>query len=373
MGAVESNVRPSVRNSFLPDPQPRTTRQRSMPASYLTQKPTQGRSGASCLLGHVTDVEELRLKNNVSLGRDLLKKAAAVVAAENSDGSTTAATSCSEDCDLEFTQEYLSIYGGGISPQISQVRVVIFDWDDTLLPTSFLRDALRIYPARQAYSSRSGRPRLPRREERPSAFGPGFPCQQALEAHVALIREVLCAARTVAHVGIVTMAERPWVNESAEQYVPSLGLTQLLQELGIPVYYASEYRRTSRSYLMPDSSQPVCKRLAMEDYIKSLGEFHSSTRLNLLSIGDSSAEREAARQACASIERKAVAQKSALPLCKTIKMQTDPSLKMLSFQLKMLIARMGRMVAINKDIDLIFDAVDTMDMIEAKSIAAFGA
>ncbi|CAE8631998.1 unnamed protein product [Polarella glacialis] len=290
-----------------------------------------------------------------------------------SDCSTTAPTSWCEDYESDCNDEAMAARAG-IPLQMSKEvggpvqNIIIFDWDDTLMPTGFLRDLVCMYgvPSPQGRSRTLRMPGAGRagRISRGSIRTPqGFPCQAALESHVELIREALCAARSMAHVAIVTMAERPWVLESAEKYLPSLCLSQLLQDLNIPVYYASEYRPCG-SERAPDQLQAACKRLAMEDFLHGLGAgFGRNTRLNLLSVGDSMAEREAART---------VRTNSAVPVCKTIKLVSDPSLKMLSFELRSLLVRLQHIVAIDQGLDLIFKSSDTMGDIEAKLKTTFG-
>eukprot|EP00438_Fugacium_kawagutii_P007830 Skav212609 [mRNA] locus=scaffold2176:237237:243843:- [translate_table: standard] len=70
----------------------------------------------------------------------------------DSDLSTTDTTSRSQDCDSDA-------YPENLSPRRPppEARVIILDWDDTLLPTSFLRDALKIYPNRYGSQSQRGR------------------------------------------------------------------------------------------------------------------------------------------------------------------------------------------------------------------------
>lgn len=101
--------------------------------------------------------------------------------------------------------------------------VMIFDWDDTLFPTSYL---FNNFPERQL-----GSPVLNLKD---------LPCYDELVAHAKLVSFVLRAARSVARVAIVTLAMRPWVHTSAERFLPGLDLPSLLQELGVTVHYATE-------------------------------------------------------------------------------------------------------------------------------------
>eukprot|EP00933_Yihiella_yeosuensis_P040278 TRINITY_DN3455_c0_g3_i1.p1 TRINITY_DN3455_c0_g3~~TRINITY_DN3455_c0_g3_i1.p1 ORF type:complete len:385 (-),score=65.15 TRINITY_DN3455_c0_g3_i1:222-1376(-) len=382
MGDAQSTK--TLQGPLLPEPTlaPRERRFKSKSCSRTPTSSNNNASGVGLLLGHLTPAEESLRKMVINLpGRT----ASAPGSYADADASTSAATAYSEDYGSDNSDEVCtpkpdSAGLGGIPLQITQVNVIIFDWDDTLLPTGFLRDALRM----QSTVRRVGQPKMTARSQRYGNVQNGgtgrtsnLPCYDALVSHAELVREALCAARSIAHVGIVTLAERPWVMESAQQYLPGLGLSQLLAELGIPVYYASEYRRCAKSPCKsPSAFDPppaICKRMAMEDYLATLGLTSSNVRLNLLSIGDSMAEREAARLAISAVEQMALTRRTPLPVCKTVKLQTDPSLKMLSFELKTLLSRLGRMVALSKDVDLIFESNDDADTIEAKAVWAFGA
>jgi len=160
------------------------------------------------------------------------------------------------------------------------------------------------------------------------------------------------------------------VHDSAEHYLPNLNLAQLLRQLDIPVYYAVEYRKPSRHPIM-DAPPSMSKRLAMEDFLSTVG-LPKGARYNLLSVGDSMAEREAARQATASIAKRASKSLNPAPLCKTVKFQTDPSLKMLSWELRGLLIHLKQAVELDSDLDLIFEQQDSIEDIEEKLIEAVG-
>lgn len=281
----------------------------------------------------------------------------------DSDLSTTDATGRSQDGDSDC---YIDNLSPCRSPGPPEANVIIFDWDDTLLPTSFLRDALKIYPNRSGGQSQ----RIPGRKSKVSRTS-GFPCQAAIDSHCDLIRELLLAARSVAPVAIVTLAERPWVHDSAEHFLPGLNLKRLLRDLDIPVYYAVEYRKSTRNPLCPETPPACSKRMAMDDFINNL-ERDYGTRLNILSVGDSMAEREAARKAAASLEKKACRAGEPMPWCKTIKFQTDPSLKMLSLELRSLLCNLDRFLALDHDLDLIFEQQDSIEDIEEKILETVG-
>ncbi|OLQ04656.1 hypothetical protein AK812_SmicGene12235 [Symbiodinium microadriaticum] len=380
MGASQGAPRDQM--PLLPEPVQGTRRLSCASASRVSlpcRRETAGSNSGTLLTG--VSLKAASQKAQLALPRN--EKSPTV----DSDVSTTDATGRSQDWEsdtgLEDNWSPDSIVPRSICPE---ARVIILDWDDTLLPTGFLRDALKIYSNCRALgvATQFRRPGMMRKNAKSparavvnqpaaasiweiglcdlaQATGPafclplecvdstrptsGFPCMAALEAHANLVRQVLTAARSLGHVAIVTLAERPWVHDSAEHYLPNLNLAQLLRQLDIPVYYAVEYRKPSRHPIM-DTPPSTSKRLAMEDFLSTVG-LPKGARYNLLSVGDSMAEREAARQATASIAKRASKLLNPAPLCKTVKFQTDPSLKMLSWELRGLLIHLKQAVELD--------------------------
>eukprot|EP00913_Durusdinium_trenchii_P032689 g30598.t1 len=177
-----------------------------------------------------------------------------------------------------------------------------------------------------------------------------FPCYAAIKEHGQLIAKVLRLAKQCGdRVAIVSLSERPWVFESADQYLPGLDMAELLKELQIPVYYASEHTRTPTSTAwgeLPEEEDlhVLTKRNAMLEFLQA--SQGPQTGLHLISIGDSLVEKEAA-QACARL-----ADLQTASLCKTIKLIGDPSLKQLTEQLQTLAMHLPSICAYESDLDL---------------------
>eukprot|EP00440_Ansanella_granifera_P075111 gb/GFBE01081513.1/.p1 GENE.gb/GFBE01081513.1/~~gb/GFBE01081513.1/.p1 ORF type:complete len:521 (+),score=110.75 gb/GFBE01081513.1/:1-1563(+) len=104
--------------------------------------------------------------------------------------------------------------------------VIIFDWDDTLLPTTYILGTVL--------------PSLPE-EERHGELPDSSPHAAPLAAHAHLVGFLLRAARRSARVAIVSNSLSPWVEASGARYLPGLDLEALLQELEVPVYYARRH------------------------------------------------------------------------------------------------------------------------------------
>jgi len=234
-------------------------------------------------------------------------------------------------------------YEAGVEPDASAPLVtsanIIFDWDNTLLPTSFLIDAIEMCMPSGGLWRHNGMSscRLPA----------NFPCFSALQKHEDTVRRMLTNARAVARVAIVTAAARPWVMESADKFLPGLNLASLLQDLDIPVYYANEHSLPLRDTNTEFSV--ACKRNAMLEFLEGCScgkEF-----MNVLSIGDSAVEKDAAK---AAVRRGPEGDGSAgaCTLCKTVKLMEDPSLKQLGEQLQLLETQLDRLVAHCTDLDI---------------------
>ncbi|CAE8667502.1 unnamed protein product, partial [Polarella glacialis] len=176
--------------------------------------------------------------------------------------------------------------------------VILFDWDDTLCPTWW---AFNIAETE---------------------------CVEELDVHAQVVEQVLRAARKEARVAIVTLATQEWWRESASLFLPGIDVKALFKELEIRVYYAvkpggyGEFKDASSFKL-----RTAAKKKAMAKCLANLYPTFTarSVRWNVLSIGDSAVEQRALQQLLAA--------RSKSPLCKTLKMTSDPTLEDLTSQL----------------------------------------
>lgn len=244
---------------------------------------------------------------------------------------------------------------------------IVFDWDDTLLPSSFIEDAARMCAPNCASPALRRRPGGLSRGRRGARGLPAdFPCYTAIQEHGQLIAKALRLAKKCGdRVAIVSLSERPWVFESADQYLPGLDMEALLRELQIPVYYAPEHATTrfppaetaalQHADFASQDLNVTMKRNAMLEFLQLHIGHSDFDGLNLISIGDSLVEKEAA-QACARF-----ADLEGKPsLCKTIKLIGDPSLKQLNDQLKTLTSHLEAVCAYDGDLDLHVQSPDDL-------------
>lgn len=180
--------------------------------------------------------------------------------------------------------------------------VIIFDWDDTLLASSFLSS--------RGYRLDSEMEKTHEHEQ----------VEQQLRELEAAVTSLLTLALTYGTVHVVTNAETGWVQLSAQKFMP--GLVPLLSK--VTVLSA----RSTYEPMHPDSPLKwkffaFQEKLAMHygmDY-KPAGP-----KKNVISFGDSHVEREAVR---------AVTRSMAATRCKSVKFAERPSTEQLRRQLEL--------------------------------------
>jgi len=198
----------------------------------------------------------------------------------------------------------------------------MFDWDDTLLPTSAIRAGAHTIPQ--------------------------------LCALAPLVEQNLRAAKALGHVSIVTLSKRPWVLTSAEKFLPGLDMPALLRELDITIYYAQE-EGIHISGALESRNWMQLKRNSMArclDDCRALGVFagleSSGEQPSIISIGDSQIEMEALQ----GLIPAAAGVLPALPFCKTVKLMDTPSQDNLVHQCEQLTTLLPSIAFAKNDVDL---------------------
>lgn len=163
---------------------------------------------------------------------------------------------------------------------------LVLDWDDTLFPTTWVREDCK----------------LDWRYSLDEQLRPG----QRLEAikallakHLVRVEEFLDYASTVANILIVTLARRPWVENSMEKFMP--GLMKIVERHQLKVIYAQEYANPKEvQEFMQDSKKSQEEGQAFWTGVKGtaihkeLDELHKkfdASWKNVISLGDSDFER----------------------------------------------------------------------------------
>eukprot|EP00931_Biecheleriopsis_adriatica_P046874 TRINITY_DN26969_c0_g1_i2.p1 TRINITY_DN26969_c0_g1~~TRINITY_DN26969_c0_g1_i2.p1 ORF type:complete len:376 (-),score=75.78 TRINITY_DN26969_c0_g1_i2:58-1185(-) len=216
-------------------------------------------------------------------------------------------------------------------------NIIFLDWDDTLFPTSAL-----------GCKDLSGEPTS---EQLP-----------ALLDHAKLVREFLCSACSVGHVAIITLARRPWVEFSSERFLPGVDWEAEFKALKIPVVYARESMNKlhQQQVLLEEGVDQYvqCKTHAMLKVVKMLSPKRKTTDFNIVSIGDSTIEKVAAREV--------MWNQNGDHCCKTVKLNDEPSsVEELTQELGQLSAWIASLTSVDGDLDADMDdlAAKTVELV----------
>jgi len=215
-----------------------------------------------------------------------------------------------KDDEPSRTKESSAAPAATSSPSSSQApstpcpdTVIIFDWDDTLLASSFL-------------SSRGYR--LDTEMEKSAEA-------DLVDAQLRELETAVCTLLTMAmsygHVHVVTNAETGWVQLSAQKFMP--GLVPLLSKVNV---------LSARSTFEPAHPDSPLKWKFFAFQEKLSTHFNTDYKVspgskkNVVSFGDSHVEREAVR---------AVTRGMAATRCKSVKFAERPSMEQLRRQLEL--------------------------------------
>eukprot|EP00697_Spironema_sp_BW2_P014136 gnl/Spiro4/4511_TR2241_c0_g1_i1.p1 gnl/Spiro4/4511_TR2241_c0_g1~~gnl/Spiro4/4511_TR2241_c0_g1_i1.p1 ORF type:complete len:264 (+),score=43.68 gnl/Spiro4/4511_TR2241_c0_g1_i1:100-891(+) len=206
-----------------------------------------------------------------------------------------------------------------VAPPVLDIKntntVIVFDWDDTLLPSSWLTSTCGL-------------------DKTINDLSPAY--QSELIAHAGLVANLISAAQQYGNVVIITNAETGWVQFSSERFMPSL--VSILE--GIQCISA-------RSTYEPQFPEPgEWKINAFHNQIQSYNTPLSQV-LNVVSFGDGEFEREAALTA-----GRRVNASGGMARTKSIKFIERPSVEHLGRQVELIADWLNYIVTIENDLDL---------------------
>jgi len=194
--------------------------------------------------------------------------------------------------------------------------LILFDWDDTLCPTSWIEECPQLRWAPEGQVPRHGE------------------AWEQLTEQADAVKELVQTASSLASVALVTLAQRPWVSISVRDYLPAAEAVTSFE-----VFYAGEWAM-ARS---PSGACPLtamkrrAMQSAMETAIARLGQ--GTTWESLISIGDSEIERRAAQDLGRECQNKGW-----IKYTKTVKMLAHPSVTQLTSQCRSLNERLHELV-----------------------------
>lgn len=210
--------------------------------------------------------------------------------------------------------------------------LLIFDWDDTILPTSWLNS-------------------MGHRLEGPNPAGD---IKTALDRLSLVINETLRVAARKGHVMIITNAEDRWVSLTVDKFLPdSAKIVNKFQHISA----RSMFEPTGVTH--PIEWKENAFRLVVDEYISS-GRSSASRRHHrqVVSIGDSVHEREAVLKVCSEMKRR-------YPMtairCKSLKFMERPDIDSIVKQHQLIQECLNDVLDHKEDLDLCIQPADSTE------------
>mmetsp|Transcript_53109 Transcript_53109/g.137174 ORF Transcript_53109/g.137174 Transcript_53109/m.137174 type:complete len:542 (-) Transcript_53109:135-1760(-) len=160
---------------------------------------------------------------------------------------------------------------------------IILDWDDTLFPSTYVRDDLRL--SLKCSLAQQKVPDSIKQEAQRNLYGVAVEVEQLLRR-----------ANSHGQVILVTLAREPWVTDSCRYFFP--GIEEVLQELNIKTVYAQQGRNVEYNKMQMMSAADTelywsrMKGEAIRAHVEDFySQYRGQTWKNVISIGDSDFER----------------------------------------------------------------------------------
>jgi len=243
----------------------------------------------------------------------------------------TFSTSSATSPRTEFSASHIERWGD------KEETLIIFDWDDTLCPTS------------------NGESATP---------------EELAELRLA-VEHVLRAASGLGHVEIVSMACEGWIEDTVERLLP--GIKGVLEELNISISLArtglDNARRRREAFADGRDPSHFLKRTTMAKVIRSFYRAVRSRRSdrhkgrswkNVLSVGDSNVERFALQDVVMQHVQRDRFGRWKECRCKTLKLKSEPTVVELTQQLRRLSQQLPAFVGHDGDLD--FELFGDLDL-----------
>jgi len=231
--------------------------------------------------------------------------------------------------------------------------VIIFDWDDTLFPTTYVRDDLELDWQKQL-------------KDQPLNLKEKADVSEKLGRVALNVQELMRLACSMGKVILVTLARSPWVHLSCENFFPRIGT--LIKDLNVPVIYAQEGEQVDYKKMEMMENEEIeqywsgVKGKAIASQVKKFySQYEGQSWKNIISIGDSDFERLGTQAACKDyLERTGLAGDQETEVdghvykvrTKTFKMVDQPTVEELAVEVAMLHKWLPLMVNLDSGFDV---------------------
>mmetsp|Transcript_54699 Transcript_54699/g.151742 ORF Transcript_54699/g.151742 Transcript_54699/m.151742 type:complete len:532 (-) Transcript_54699:108-1703(-) len=236
---------------------------------------------------------------------------------------------------------------------------IVLDWDDTLFPTTYVRDDLGL-----CWQTPLRNQRLDAKEKAEISRN----LQRCSENCCALLRTAAGFGKVV----LVTLAKSPWVSVSCDHFFPAVGV--LISELGVPVVYAQEGPQVEYNKAEMESAEGVERhwsqvkgRAIAREISIFYSQYAGQSWKNIISIGDSDFERLGTMQATEGyMKQTGISRSKTVEVSghiykvrtKTFKMLDQPSVEELTIELAMVQKWLPLMIQLDSSFDVNLDDLE---------------
>lgn len=240
--------------------------------------------------------------------------------------------------------------------------LIVFDWDDTLCPTTAMKIDQRFLRTEEENVIRASLSPLDEQDDHIRKILFDFELNAISLLHVAV---------RLGKVVIVTLAIEAWYTTTAEM-MPTL--CQVVKELGIEVLYARKSMPPRKLQAAMEEGLDVRVLLKSKTMARVLKGFYrcpltatTKSWKNILCIGDSEAEQEAIQELTMLHCQVDTKGRNKDFRTKVVKLQADPSIELLQMQIQLLESWLDRMAMQDGDFSVDFEDLAASDMLTPKT------
>lgn len=256
------------------------------------------------------------LATEVTVSRSQVGSPKNRLAKDKSSAGNSLESTCSTNSQIEYAAPHQTM--------------IIFDWDDTLCPSHYIR---------------INRPQLHYFQPCPNDPKHKVPLGQLAETGIKALRE----ASKIGRVIIITNAQPQWVEISCRNFLP--GVWAVIKELNIDIVYARvgfETGDPNSEYNYNMNAPQLWKEKAMREHVsKFYSQYVRQSWKNIISIGDQICEHNACRIVS---ENRPYAHKECR--IKTVKLLEEPSIEDLVSELQVVTQWLTGLVKHDGSLDL---------------------
>jgi len=245
--------------------------------------------------------------------------------------------------------------------------LLIFDWDDTLFPTTYVRDDLDLSWNKPL-------------KEQSLSWGEKAEVGKKLDACAAHVVDLLKSASSFGKVVLVTLARAPWVSESCKNFYVSVG--RLINQLKVPIVYAQEGIQVDYNKSQMSSDEEIERfwsavkgKAIARECRQFYSQYEGQSWKNVISIGDSDFERLGTQSAMEDyMKERGIEQDGQLVdvnghmykvRTKTFKMVDEPTIEELTVEVEMLKAWLPLMVKLDSSFDVNLNNADDPEVLQS--------